>query len=221
MAELIRDRRSWGHLRSGHVDFRRCIRSLGSHWVRRIPGGAGLLLEMGIHHFDLMRLVMGENPVRIRAAARRAPRSAMEGWGTVDAWLEFPDSVVLTYHADCDVTADRTPWGGRWDLDFERGSLTWQPYAEGEDALRLHTPWRGRWALDIQSKRPDDLFRHHLVDGVWADLACAMDAGREAECSMRDNVQSLAIALAVERAAKTGRTIEFPRFLEEVKRPCQ
>lgn len=220
MAELIGSRRNWGRLQTGHVDFRRCIRSMGTHWVRRLPGGVGLLLEMGVHHFDLMRLVMGENPVRVRATARRAPQSAMAGWGTVDAWLEFPDSTVLAYHADCDVSSDRTPWGGRWDLDFERGSLTWQPYAEGETALRLHTPWQGRWPLDISSRRPDNLFRNHLVDRVYADLARAMDTGQEPECSLRDNVQSLVIAFAVERAAKTGRTIEFPRYLEEVMRPC-
>jgi predicted dehydrogenase len=220
MAELVGCRRHWGRLRSGHVDFRRCIRHLGPHWVRRLSGGVGLLFEISIHHFDLMRLVLGANPVRVRAVARRVPRSAMAGWGTIDACLEFPGSTSLTYHADCDVASDRTPWGGRWDLDFERGSLTWQPYAEGEAALSLHTPWRGRWALDVQSKSPDDLFRHHLVDGVYAALARAMNAGREAECGLRDNVQSLAIALAVERAAKTGRTIEFAPFLEEVMRPC-
>ena len=182
LVQFIQDRKTWGALRNINIRFVRSIRELGDHYVRHLPEGLGLGAEMGVHHYDLMRFLTGQNPVRIRAIAHHTPTGAMEGWGGLDAWLEFPESTFISYHADYEVPVSRTPWGGDWDLDFEKGSLRWYPYASDKDPLELHSPLKGRWKLKMRQNASSDLFAYHLVDRVHQAFAIGLDDDQRFEC---------------------------------------
>ena len=218
IAEFIQRRSGpWGRLRAVTVDFARAIREFGNHYVRELPGGLGLVAEMCVHHFDLMRFITGKEPSRIRAHASPSPSGTMKGWATVDAWIEFPGGPIVTYRADYETAVNRTPWGGDWRLEFENGSLGWNPYAAGAKPLRFFTPWRGRWRVELpRQPDPRTYWRTHLVSEAFNEFTAALDERRPFECNLHDNARTLAIVLAVIRAGETGRAVEFAPFLQKV-----
>ncbi len=220
LVQFVQERNSWGALRTVSVRFVRSIREQGNHYVRRLPAGLGLGAEMCIHHYDLMRLLTGRNPAGLRAVSHHTSGGAMQGWGGIDAWLEFSGETFVCYHADYEVPVSRTGWGGDWDLDFEKGSLSWHPYHPDRIPVELHTPLRGRWNLAVKRSDASNPFEHYLVDAVHREFSRALDEGREPECGLRDNSQSLAMMWAVNEAAKTGKEIHFEGYLNKVLKGC-
>jgi len=219
MAEFIRKRRDWGPLRTVLIDFTRNIRDFDDHPVTRLPASFGLNSEQCIHHYDLMRYLLGVNPLRVRARSRRAPDSPMAGWDTIDAWIDFPESTFVNYHASYYTPITRTPWGGRWTLDFLKGSMTWYPYDSDEHRIEFNSP-PPRFRIQPSLRSPGRYYNSFLVGTSFEEFTRALDEGRSPECNLRDNAQSLALMWAVERAARTGRPVEFPQFLAKVLDSC-
>jgi predicted dehydrogenase len=166
-----------------------------------------LLTDMGIHHFDLLRYVTGQEPVRVTA------RSWNPGWGwhagdaSHVAFVEFSGGLVATHHA-CGCSVGRqSPWNGDWRIDGPEGSLTWE-----EDQIfitREHPPEQRR-----REAVPLDPLPLAGQDALLAEFVAAVREGREPECSGRDNLKSLALTFAaVQSAREGGRPVEIAGLL--------
>lgn len=210
--KLVQDHQVWGRLKGVLVDFARKL-APGDSYVKRLEGGLGLNAEMCIHHYDLMRYLLGSDPRYIEASARQSPRSGMAGLDTLDVCLEFDRLVSVRYHATYAVEQTRTPWGGEWTLDFEEGSLYFRPYANGEHPIRYRGRWQDSWRPDEPHEEGSSVYRHNLVAEAFDEFTHAIEEGREPECSLSDNTHSVAVMLAVEEAARTGDTIDFAEFI--------
>ena len=120
-ARLVQSRRL-GPLRYVKVDFRRNSQRDG----HASPGVANpLLVDMAIHHFDLMRMIIGADPIALSCTAWTLPGSPFSSQPAASLTLRFPEGIVVSYRGNWLDLAPPTAWAGEWQMDFERGSAFW------------------------------------------------------------------------------------------------
>jgi len=188
-------------------------------WRRRMEHP--FLMDMAIHHFDLMRYLLGRNAVRVTAQTWNPKVSNTDGDMGAFVWVEFEGGARVNYTGTFAAPGVDTGWNGRWVITGSRGSLVWNPrdewgpirlfrqdadlsqYREQQFFTPLPEPWgEPIWAESIGATG------HHFDLYHWR--ACA-ETGTQPETSGRDNLHTLALTLAAVRSANTGRTVEVMR----------
>jgi predicted dehydrogenase len=201
--QFVRD--AWfGQLHTVQVDFRLNALAEGyGHRHQSLPNP--LLADMAVHHFDLMRMVLGEDPVELscwawipRGSPYQMPPCAM-------AVLTFPSGIVLNYRGSWVDQAPKTPWAGRWQMDFEQGSLFWT--ARGDRPLVNH---HDRMSIRRLNSEPEDIDLQPMPKydrlGVLNAFALAIRNGIPPSFfpSGRDNLATLSIVQAAIKSSLQG-----------------
>ncbi len=189
------------------VDFRRYSGALPAPGHLSWP--QPLLLDMSVHHFDLMRAVIGREPREVFC------RTWNPTWaGFVDppegaAAIVFDDGLVVSYRGSWICPVRPTPWAGEWRMEFEQGELWWTSRSDNmtsdDDVVRLYRrngPPEGE---------PVDLPTLPALDraGALAQFAQSLDQQTAPETSAQDNLGSLAIVYAAIESAATGEPVRI------------
>ncbi|MBM4149190.1 MAG: Gfo/Idh/MocA family oxidoreductase [Lentisphaerae bacterium] len=166
-----------------------------------------LLADMGIHTFDMGRLLTGQNPVAVFCHEWNPSGSWYEHDSSAHAIFEMTNNVVFTYRGSWCAEGLGTGWNCHWRIVGERGSVTWDG-AEGFHAQAVSEP--GGFMSKTKDLTvsldgiPDAKTGAHA--GVMAEfLRCIRDGGTpETVCT--DNIHSLAMVFgAIESAGKRRR----------------
>lgn len=188
-AKLVRSG-DLGPLCSIKIDFRRHAPSQAyPYWGLPDP----LLVDMSVHHFDLMRMIIGEEPRELNCRTWNPPGSPFEGDPSGAIVSLFPSGITVSYRGTWLDQGPLTPWAGEWQMDFENGVAFWTSRGTPPD-LTLGD------RLVVQ--RPDGALEEMpTVNGrrdrpaVLLAFAEAIRTGREPEyfSSGRDNLGTLEI----------------------------
>ena len=191
-----------GALHEVEIDFRhhstvRGPRGRTGHRLLAQP----LLMDMSIHHFDLLRLILGRDATWISCQAWNPPWSGFDGPPTAVAAIRFGE-LIVSYRGSWLSWGPDTAWAGEWRMTFERGEVWWtsRELAGSEDGervvVRRQDGSEERLALPVLP----------VVDqaGSLAELLEAVRAGRQPESSGRENLGTLALALAAVESAELG-----------------
>ncbi len=170
----------------------------GSHYVTE---PYMFINDMMVHHFDMMRYVLGLNPLNVVAHTW----NHSWGWHKGDAAhaivFEFEGGVHGTHTAvGCEV-GEQTNWNGDWFISGSKGSITWTLDAIRRQYLHKANPQVREEVTPLAV--PD------VSQAILDEFAAAIAEDREPECSSADNVHSLAMALAAIRSAKEGRKVRI------------
>jgi len=195
IAALVREG-PLGKLHEVSIDFRRYSKAgpngRGRHHQEEQP----LLVDMSIHHFDLLRLILGGEPERIFCEAWNPKWTTFNGPSATVASIVFP-GVIVSYRGSWISSAPVTPWGGRWSLEFEHGEVFWTN--RDDDMTHDKVVIRPRGAHP-RAARLTPMAR----TGPWATITEFVECvrtGREPETSGRHNLGTIAfVAAAVESA---------------------
>ena len=196
IAALVREG-ALGAIHSVAIDFRRYSPGTpdrrGRHHVEAQP----LLVDMSIHHFDLLRLILNREAERVYCEAWNPVWSNFSGPPVAVASIDF-EGVVVSYRGSWISAAPITPWAGDWRLEFEHGEIFWTNRADDATndkvVVRAHTG-RPRSAHLRSMQRTGPW-------GTLTEFVDAVQAGREPETSGRDNLGTIALMdAAVESAA--------------------
>jgi len=184
------------------LDFRRHAPTGGyRYWT--IPGP--LLADMSIHHFDLMRMVLGEDPVEVSCRTWNPPGSPFRHDPAGVVTLAFPSGVTVSYRGSWMIRGRDTPWGGEWHMEFERGAAEWTCRGDAQHRLA-----KDRLAVagedGVFEARALPEIRYFDRAGTTAALAAAITTGEAPPrfSSGRDNIASLALVDASARSAAAG-----------------
>lgn len=175
-----------------------------------------LIEDMSIHHFDLMRGVLGDEPVAAYAQARNPDWSWFAAPPIVSAVIELSEGGLVHYHGSWVSRGRQTTWDGDWFIDCENGQVEW-----ANNRVRV---------------RPEEVYYTVYLPGFqeregWmeCDLAAAaeeerrftleefgrcVDGRREPETSGRDNLRSIALTYAVADSARAGERRELTEYLD-------
>jgi predicted dehydrogenase len=185
-----------------------CRRDLRDAWISPRDWRASMahpyILDMGIHHVDMLRQITGREIAEVDARAWRVPDSPFRNEPTVEALLTLDDGTPVAYEGTWAVAAaPETSWNGDWELVGASARATWTGGVR--DALR------GTVAVERYGERPARaaLPRLRSLDrlAVLHELRRAIVDGDAPECTASDNVKSLAAVFALVRSSEERRPV--------------
>ena len=106
------------------IEFRQDWKATG-HRYHDIPGP--LLLDMGIHHFDMLRMIFGENVARVACRSWTTPYSPFREDAAAHALLQLESGLVTSYLGSWLRRGVPTPWSGAWTIECEEAELISRP----------------------------------------------------------------------------------------------
>jgi predicted dehydrogenase len=200
-----------GPLLGARISCRRDLRT--AHITRRDWRGQmrhPYLLDMAIHHVDMVRMITGAEIVEVDARSWRTPDSPFRHDPRVAALLTLEDGTPVSYEGTWAEPLSETSWNGDWELVGAKGRATWTGGLD--DALRGTV----RFARFGEPLQRAPLAALPAVDraGVLAELLRALAAGVQPETSVADNLRSLGTILAIARSTEERRPVRVAEVLE-------
>lgn len=201
-----------GGLARVNVDFRQ--------WVHDAPAGEHpyydldhpLLSDMAIHHWDLMRMILGCEAESVYVQRSDPAWSNFRDEASATAIVVFTNGVVVSYRGSWMSSDTPTYWAGDWKLECEEGLISWTsrqggPFGTQGDKVSIRT----RSGAEI----PQPLV-HMPVWGRSAgvlDLIRWIETGEPSQNSAASNLGSLAIVEAAITSLQTGQVepVRIPR----------
>lgn len=165
------------------------------------------LLDMAIHHFDLMRYLIGCNAKEVYAKAWNPAISVAKSAMNAICVFEMNNSVRVSYAGGWAVPGRSTGWNGVWVITGSEGSIVWnqdgatlthQNLADRRPGLKPPTPKPLRPAV----------MKHEWSDYDLAHFAECIRDNREPETSGRDNLGTLAMVFAAIQSAAARKPVK-------------
>lgn len=201
--QLIADE-AFGPIGTVRVDFRkysnRAKKGTSRHYLFPHP----LIYDMAIHHFDLMRMLLKQEPVRVFAQVTDPPWSKFNDEASAAITIVFDGGTVVSYRGSWVSTGEPTHWAGDWHLECETGEIFFTSREGGDvgdksDIVRVR-PLEGR-----PREEPLDRMPFHGRSAGLVAFARAITEGTEPETSGRENLGSLALMVAAAKSAESAR----------------
>jgi predicted dehydrogenase len=212
IASLVHDM-GLGKLHEVSIDFRRYSTpppsGRGRHQIEEQP----LLVDMSIHHFDLLRLIINREPQRVYCEAWNPQWGVFGGPSAAVASIVFEGGVVASYRGSWVSAGSVTPWAGDWRLEFENGEIVWTSrlddgVSRDRVIVRPHVGKARTLVLPpMQRTGPS---------GALTEFANAIQNGREPETSGRDNLGSLGLTYAAVESATRREMVAISRSGERL-----
>ncbi len=165
-----------------------------------------MLLEMAIHHFDMMRDLFDADAATASGHTWRPVGSRYSGDTVVSCSFTFANGVEAAYHGSLASPGLTTPWPGVWRIDCTEGALHLADLGEGYGVYRSHAP---DTITLIPAVADDGDPAESSLRAVLRDLAAALDEGRRPRTDARDNLRTLAMAFAVAESSRRGRPVDL------------
>jgi predicted dehydrogenase len=159
-----------------------------------------VVLDMSIHHADLVRMLTGRNVVRIEARSWRAPDSPYVHNPEVVALMELEGGVPFVYEGSWATRGEETSWNGDWEVIGERGRLVW---SGGQNDAFTGEVVVEEWGKEARSLPLPDLAAVDRAGALRTFVAAVRGEGT-VETTGADNIASLAIVLGCVRSIETG-----------------
>lgn len=208
LRRLVRDG-SLGRLRGGRISCRRDLRRVHTRLEWRSRLRHPYILDMAIHHVDLLRMITGLEPVEVDARTWPSPSGPFRHDPTVAALIGLEGGVEIGYEGTWVTSSGWTSWNGDWELTGSEAVAEWTGGVG--DALR------GRVRLERGDGPRKDVPLPDLpaLDrlGVLYELRRAVETGEEPECSATDNIRSLAAVLALAPSTEERRPVRVAEVL--------
>ncbi len=183
------------------------------HWRRSPNRGGDTLLDLGIHHFDLLRFLLGAEFEEVSAERSADRRSA-----TVEARLSSGVcATVAVGESEQDINAlEAVGDAGSLSISFYRrfgwrargvrsgGIETLDSLARGAASFLAHRRRGGPYAASYR--------------GQWRGFARAIRGGLKPEATLEDGRSALEVALAAIESARSGRLVEFAPERGQIRR---
>jgi len=174
------------------------------HWTHP------LLLDMGIHHFDLMRAIIGREPRTVDCRAWKPSWAGYDDPPAATAIIDFWDDVTVSYRGSQLSQGRPTAWAGEWLMEFEQGTVTWTSRgdrsglrsAEG-DAVSVYR--HGTAPARIPLPHLELMDRAGTLDAFTRALATGMTP----ESAAAENLGSLALALGAIQSAERREPVQL------------
>lgn len=193
---------AFGH---GHLDFYIPADFTGSfREAMQFP----LLVDMTIHHIDLIRHVTGKNINKVTAQTFKPAWSWYKHHPGLKMMLELEDGLPFSYSGDWTARGRTTPWNGHWRLQCAEGSIHLE-----DDKLTIARC--ERWMKNPASESIDaPAIERTAQTALLHNFAESIRTKKPAETSGADNLWSFATVMAGVKSAQTGKTIKVRDLIQ-------
>ena len=169
-----------------------------------------LLVDMAIHHMDLIRAVTGRNIAEVTAMSFKPAWSWYQHEPGLKMLIKLDDGTPFSYSGDWSALGRQTSWNGNWRLQCAEGSLHL-------DRDKIAVARCDKWgkneredAVELDVAPPNGQMK------LLADFAKAICTNSPAETSGADNLWSFGAVIAgVMSAQNGGKMIDVAKLLGE------
>lgn len=164
-----------------------------------------LIVDMAIHHFDLMRYLLEADPIRMLARTWNPEWSWFAGDASASCMIDMrphvrPDTVIpVTYSGSWCAPGSVTSWNGDWRIQCEHGTITMI-----DDRIFVHRE---------NESEPEEL---PLIEEATSeeeqllqDFYRSVRGGGEPKTSGRDNLNTIKMVFAAIESSERGRAISW------------
>lgn len=160
-----------------------------------------LIVDMSIHHMDLIRFVTGADPVTVRA----------DGWNPVwsntvhdcsaSAFFEMSNGSRVMYNGSWVAAGQFCDWNANWQIECEKGTIVYQ---KGKITIHHVGPTLSTLGYeDVVVQSPPKTDQAYVLDEF---IRCVENKQKPATYCF-DNIQSVAMVFATVKAMKTGKRV--------------
>jgi predicted dehydrogenase len=168
--------------------------SPGSHYVTQ---PYMFTKDMGIHHFDMLRYVLGRDPISVRCVTWNPSWGWHAGDASHVAIFDFGGGLHGVHRGVGCAVGHHTGWNGEWRIEGPKGTITW----EGNEIWLTHLH-------RAEKRRREQIFPDNVGGGgqdpLLTEFAAAIREGRDPECSSADNLKSAAMVFGAVKSATEG-----------------
>ncbi len=161
-----------------------------------------LIIDMGIHHFDLIRFVCQLDALYVSGTSWNPPWSNYAGDCSGTALFEMSNGARVLYNGSWCAKGDFCDWNGNWHIECEKGTVT---YRNGEIKV-YHVP--GLYKVEgeriEQPAPPRRTAQAYILDEF---VRCAQSTARPAT-GATDNIRSIAMVFAAVESMQSGRKVK-------------
>ena len=198
-----------GELASIRISCRRDTRTLFAPDDFRYAMRHPYVLDMSIHHFDLLRAATGRDVQDVYARSWCVPDSPFVHDPAVAAILDLDGGAPVLYEGDWATHEPETSWNGAWEIIGEAGRLSWRGSVEDRGTGEVVF---GRWGREPRPvEQPDLEFVER--EATLQALRAAIEDGEMPETAAADNVKSLAAMLGCVKSIESGETVDVAALL--------
>ncbi len=159
-----------------------------------------LVVDMSIHHFDLMRAITGLEPKSVYAETWQPSWSWFQHHPCCMALFEFEEGLKACYDASWVTRGRQTSSNGYWRIECTESCIE----LLGDKVHVLQGPGPSRDAEVEMHDMPCENQAYSLME-----FQAAIRKGREPEASGRDNLRSLAMVYAVLESSRSGEPVDI------------
>ncbi|MGB3330245.1 MAG: Gfo/Idh/MocA family oxidoreductase [Thermomicrobiales bacterium] len=164
-----------------------------------------LLLDMSIHHLDMLRAITGRNATSVAVESWKVPDSPYQGDVSLAALIRLEHDLPVVYRGSWASVGPQTTWNGDWRVLTDRGRLAWVGGTgeEHEDQIVWHP-----FGAEPQVVRAEPL-PHAGFSGSLHAFFDALATGTAPETNAADNLHSLAMLFAGVESATNGGSVRL------------
>jgi predicted dehydrogenase len=167
------------------------------------------VLDMSIHHFDLIRAATGREVHGVYARSWRVPDSEFVHDPAVAVLLDLEGGVPVVYEGDWATFGPETSWNGDWEIVGEAGRLLWSGSKEDRGTGEVVFE---RWGEEARHIEQHDL-EFTEREATLQALRAAIEGGEPPETVAADNVKSLAAMLGCVGSIDSGEPVDVAALL--------
>ena len=155
-----------------------------------------LIIDMSIHHFDLMRFFLGRDPVSVYGRSWNPAWSWFKGDASAAVMLDFGDNVVVSYTGSWCSQGHDTPWNANWRFECGEGV----GIMEGD---QVYTQRTGKDPVPVELVQPEREAQEYLLHEFYT----AVTQQQAPVTTCQDNIKSLGIVFDVVQSFTTGQVV--------------
>jgi predicted dehydrogenase len=155
-----------------------------------------LIIDMSIHHFDLMRFLLDSDPVSVFGRSWNPSWSWFDGDASAAVTLEFGGGRFVSYSASWCSQAREMSWNANWRFECANGVVVMQ-----DD--QVYTQLTGEAPVSAEPVPMEHEGQAYLLQEFYE----AVTADRKPVTTCQDNIKSLAIVFDVVKSFETGKVV--------------
>ena len=166
-----------------------------------------LMLEVAIHHFDMLRFISGSDVKSVYARGWNPAWSDLEGLGSAFVLLDFENGFRANYSVTEKSIGFPTGYQCDWIMQTDKGAVKWEN--DGPNCLDMSVDEHGELKQDFYFPGKDRA-------GVLEDVKRQLRGEQGCVPTVFDNIRSLAVSFAVLRSVEEDRPVEISEILGEM-----
>jgi predicted dehydrogenase len=179
-----------GELQGVKIRFRRHLPDVISnpeHPIYALPHS--ILLDMSVHHFDLLRYMTQREAISVVAMEHDTPDNAFKHPSNAICLVRLQQNTPVIWDGDWCARGLVTSWEGEWQFIGNKARLFWDGNIEGKNrtSVRLEVP--GQEAQELLTQEP--IWERRLP--VLEHFVESIKRGKQPEPSILDNRKTLAV----------------------------